>query len=296
MKTNTKTSHLLPQVATTLEMSDEDRIQSLYRPCWVNYPKAAEILDQLEDLLSHPQTHRPANLLIIGETNNGKTALALRFLKKHPKSALPTADACEYPVLKIDAPPYPEERRLLAAILDAMEAPRRTNERVENLYVQVNEILPRARVKMLIIDEIHNILSGSTAKQRTFLNVLKNLSNKLQIPIVLIGIEIAFNAIQAEPQIANRFPPVQLPRWRHGDELMSLLASYERILPLKKPSNLTDDKLATALLMMSEGLLGELTQLLTLAAKTAILNKDECISLKLLESLKWQAPSMRRPN
>jgi Bacterial TniB protein len=44
---------------------------------------------------------------------------------------------------------------------------------------------------MLMIDEIHNIISGSVSRQRQFLNVLKYLSNDLQIPLVTFGTQDA---------------------------------------------------------------------------------------------------------
>ncbi|NAW50117.1 hypothetical protein GNY06_01505 [Elizabethkingia argentiflava] len=48
----------------------------------------------------------------------------------------------------------------------------------------------------MIIDEINHVLAGTISKQRLFLNVIKYLSNELNIPLVCSGTKLAFNAIQ----------------------------------------------------------------------------------------------------
>jgi Bacterial TniB protein len=123
---------------------------------------------------------------------------------------------------------------------------------------------------MLIIDEIHNIITGLVSKQGQFLNVLKYLSNDLQIPLVGLGTQEALRAIQADPQLANRFTPVPLTHWRMGWDFLRLLASFERALPLRQPSRLIEEHLARKLLVLSEGSLGELSALLSAAAVYAV--------------------------
>ncbi|WP_394350819.1 TniB family NTP-binding protein [Elizabethkingia argenteiflava] len=57
-------------------------------------------------------------------------------------------------------------------------------------------LLKELEVKVLIIDEINHVLAGTISKQRLFLNVIKYLSNELNIPLVCSGTKLAFNAIQ----------------------------------------------------------------------------------------------------
>ena len=65
----------------------------------------------------------------------------------------------------------------------------------------------------------------SRVKQRHFLNVIKYLGNELQIPIVAVGTHDAFNAVQSDPQLSNRFEPALLRRWTLTDDYLRLLAS-----------------------------------------------------------------------
>lgn len=156
------------------------------------------------------------------------------------------------------------------------------------------KILKQVGLKVLIIDELHDLLSGQVIKQKQFLNTIKYLGNQLQIPIVGVGIKEAFNALQTDPQLSNRFEPALLPKWEIGDEYLSLLASFEKMLPLKKPSNLVDSTMALKLLSMSEGTIGELSNLLTRAAVKAIERGSECITKSILDAVEWTPPSERK--
>jgi hypothetical protein len=147
---------------------------------------------------------------------------------------------------------------------------------------------------MLIIDEIHHILAGHISKQHLFLNVLKYLGNELRIPLVGVGTIDAIRAMQTDPQMANRFEPVGLPRWDMSREFQTLLSSFERFLPLKYASGLAQPVLAAKLLALSEGTIGELSQLLTTAAARAIRTGKERIDEDLLARLNWTPPSARR--
>lgn len=233
------------------------------------------------------------NMLLVGDTNSGKTVILRHYAETHPSYAHEEDGRLVRPVVFMQAPPGPDEGRFYNILLDQVYAPYRTNDRVDKKQRQVIHTLRHLGVRMLIIDEIQHVLAGSQAKQRLFLNVLKYLSNELMIPLVCAGIRTAFNAIQHDEQLANRFEPVALQSWSMGDEYRRLLLSFELLLPLQHPSNLVDDVLAYKLLDMSEGRLGELARILRLAAVQAIDEKSECITLNGLSRLDYTIPSER---
>lgn len=286
--------HLADKVRPLLERGDETRIEYIRSERWIPYTRATEILRRLEDLLVQPKTHRMPNLLIAGETNNGKTVIVKRFRALHPCVENAHGDGNVLPVLYVQAPPVPDEKRFYNAILSALNAPYKPNENVDAKQAQVFRLLRRVQLQMLVLDEIHHIIAGTIIKQRHFLNVIKYLGNELQIPIVGVGTHDAFNALQTDSQLANRFRPMFLPRWEAGEEWDRLLFSFERRLPLRKPSSLAEPALGDKLLTKSEGWIGELSMLLTDAAVEAIRSGRERIDAKVLDRIEWVPPSSRR--
>lgn len=286
--------HLLATVAPYLSRSDHERIEFIRKPRWINYTKASQIISKLEELLEYPKSHRMPNLLLVGDTNNGKTMLVDRFFKKHLPDDHPDGDSTIVPVLYVQAPPVPDEGRFYNAILEALFAPYKPSDRPDRKQFQAMKLMRAVGVKMLIVDEIHHLLAGNSAKQREFLNVIKYLGNELEVPIVGVGTRDAFRAIQTDPQLSNRFEPMTLPRWAYDEEFLSLLATFEKILPLKKPSNLIGEMLSERLFGMTEGYLGELCRLIVMAAIQAVKNGAEQIDKKLLEELAWISPAERR--
>lgn len=286
--------HLSEATAKLLDLDDEARIERIRSPRWIGYPRAKEVLAKLEDLLSYPKSHRMPNLLIVGDTNNGKTMLIERFCAQHPADNNPSGEGVIVPVLFIQAPPVPDEGRFYNAILELLFAPYKPNDRVDKKQLQVVKLLRYVGLKMLLIDEIHHVLAGNLNRQRAFLNVLKFLGNELQVPIVAAGTRDAFRALQTDPQLANRFEPALLPRWEFNNDFLRLLASFERMLPLREASNLHDTALASRLFSMSEGYIGELSRVLTKAAAYAVESSIERVNDKVLDRIEWVSPSDRK--
>lgn len=287
-------SHLSTKAAELLLLSDEQRIENILKPKWIGYPGANTALNLLSDLLKHPKCHRMPNLLIVGDTNNGKTMIAKKFLKSHPSDDNLDGDAAKVPVLYIQAPAVPDEHRFYNIILETLFSPFKTSDRIDRKLFQVKTVLNRVDNKMIIIDEIHHIMAGNLNKQKVFLNVIKYLGNELEVPIVGIGTKEAESAIKTEPQLSNRFERYRLPLWKEdSDDYTRFLMSYEHILPLRKASLLYAEELAYELLTKSENLVGELTKLINKAAIMAIRDKSEKISLKTIKKLNWELPSAR---
>ncbi|EME3972281.1 TniB family NTP-binding protein [Vibrio fluvialis] len=286
--------HLDKNVAKWLSEPDELRIEYIRKTRWITYSRAKEGLEKLEDLLHYPKTHRMPNLLLLGNTNNGKTALAKHFIRQNPAYDNPKGDSIIVPALYIQSPPKPDEARLYNAILDSVYCPYKRTSHVSEKLSLVIDVCQNINLKMLFIDEIQNVLAGSTNQQRHFMQVLKYIGNELQIPIVAIGVREALRAIQTEEQLANRFEPFALPKWELNADFVQLLASFERLLPLKQPSNLASPQLAPKLLVMSNGLLGELSTILQKAAVFAVKNKIERVDESVLNNIDWVAPDERR--
>jgi len=286
--------HLSPKTEEKLTLTDKERIDYIRKYRWIGYTRAQEITRKLEDLLSHPKQPRMPNLLLVGETNNGKTLLIENFRQRYPASENAAGNAISVPVLYVQAPPGPDERGLYNAILNRLFEKLKPTESTDQKRERVVGILKSIDLGILVIDEIHHLLAGPLLKQRNFLNVIKYLSNELCVPIVGIGTSDALRAIQIDPQLQNRFTPEVLPRWQLNAEFARLLASFESLLPLKRQSNLASRDMASRLLSLSGGTIGELSTLINEAAIYAIRTGNETIDATALANCGYRPPSERK--
>lgn len=277
-----------------LNASKEERIKAISEPKWIGYSYFKNIHSKLNDLLHYPSTLRMPNLLLVGDSNNGKTALLKKFELNNKPFFDEENSLVTMPVIMIQAPPEPDEKRFYNVILESLYAPYKTTEKAERRQYRVVHLLKKMKTRILIIDEIHHVLAGSSQKQRLFLNVIKYLSNELKICLVCAGTRDAFNAIQTDPQLANRFEPKVLPRWNNNDEYLRLLASFEMLLPLKEESHLVENSLSTKILAKSEGLIGEISRILELSSILSIQSGIEKINHNILDNIDYVSPSERK--
>lgn len=286
--------HLTSKTAEKMSLSIDERIQHIRKPRWIGYSQAQTILNKLEDLLNYPSQERMPNMLLVGETNNGKTVLVNKFRQRHPPDDNARGEALILPVLYIQASPGPDENGLYTALLSQLFEPSRRSESLATKRDRIINILHRIDLGMIMIDEVQHILSGSYTKQRNYLNALKYLGNELRVPIVGIGTAEAIRAIQTDPQLANRFIPEVLPKWKLDQEYLRLLSSFESLLPLAQASSLTSPDIAQLILQKSSGTLGEISTLINSAAIYALKNGKENITTEAIKQCGYLSPEERK--
>lgn len=276
-----------------LKAPDEERLAFLKQDRWIGYTAASRALGDMEQLFEQPTLTRPPNMLLTANTNNGKTTLVKRFEALHPPVDDPGAARAVRPVIRFDAPSTPSEDRFYNHLLQTLGAVYKITDKPDKKLFQIRDLLHRVGVRVLVLDEINNSLAGPATQRQQLLNAIKELSNMLQRPIILTGNFDALAALRDDKQIQNRFPPLVLPKWQLDDEFLQLLASFEATLPLRRASDLASEQLAPLLLVMSGGLIGELSTLLKLAARQAILSGKERVTRSLLLELRWTPPDQR---
>lgn len=207
MSTSQTMDHLMPWAKEIALLADDERIQRIRTDRWVGYTKATEAVAKLEALLSHPKRQRMPNLLLIGPTNNGKSMIIEKFRRTHLSQKGNHYQPEEMPIVVVQMPSDPKIPRFYSMLLYAMNVRLISRARISDLETKVLQALERLKVKLLIIDEVHNLLAGNAVAQREFLNLIRFLGNQLKIPIVCVGTKDAYYAVRSDSQLENRFEP-----------------------------------------------------------------------------------------
>lgn len=285
--------HLLPNIREVAGQTTAERIASLETQHWIGYPRAQAVVAKLGHLLNQPAVIRPTNVLIVGPSNNGKSMIAERFRRMHPAQESSDASRQHIPVVIMQMPITPSINHFYSALLAALAAPVIAPSRLDREQL-ILRIMRLVGVRVLIIDELHNLLAGSVRQQREFLNLLRFLGNELRIPLACLGTREAYLAIRSDDQLENRFEPILLPRWNDDTDFARLLVSFEASLPLRKPSGLSQPTMRALILNRSEGTIGEMAALLTSAARFALREGREAIDPAVIKACDYRSPSERR--
>lgn len=276
--------HLSAQVRPQADLDNDSRIELLQRDRWIDYPRATQAIERLDRLLTTPERERMPCMILYGDSNIGKTQIIAKFRRKHPSIFDPSVGVEHLPIIVMQMPATPDQHRFYTALLFELGAPHSATASLSVLERLARDLLRRIAPRMLIVDEVHHLLAGSYREQRAALNLLKYLANDLKISIVLVGTDDAMLALESDAQMRSRFTPFEIPRWRESDEFRRLLSAFEKVLPLRRASNLSGRAAVKLILGGSDGLTGEVSRLLNAAAEMGIRDGTEQISLKHLES------------
>jgi len=238
------------------DTEDDGRIALIQSDLWIGFPRAEQVLDRFQGLIEMPRQTRLPGLLVHGASGIGKTMIARNLSRRYAPEYDPESGITRTPLLLLQAPPAPDERRFYMHILAA----------VRDLGL-----------RMIMIDEVHNLLAGTHREQRRFLNVLRYLSNELEVSLVCFGVSEAVDAIRGDVQLARRLDEHHLPNWRDDAEFSDMIQTLIAAMPLEKKSNLKVKSLKQ-ILALTGGVTSRIFALIKDLSIDAIVTGDECIT------------------
>ena len=197
------------------ETEADGRIALIQSDIWIGFPRAEQVLDRLQGLIEMPRQTRMPGLLVHGASGIGKTMIARNLSRRYAPEYDPETGITRTALLLLQAPPAPDERRFYMHILAAVGAPSSAlslrAQSVASLEVRVVGLLRDLGLRMIMIDEVHNLLAGTHREQRRFLNVLRYLSNELEASLVCFGVSEAVDAIEKKG-----FAALKLKTWKRS--------------------------------------------------------------------------------
>ncbi|QUS36349.1 TniB family NTP-binding protein [Falsirhodobacter algicola] len=174
--------HLRPEARRIAEMPAVERLGFLATDRWIGYSRAQDALKRMGMLIAtQPGRVRPQNMLIVGPSNNGKSTIAEKFQRQHPRLSSEERDRHIFPVLAVQMMPDVTTPRFYAQLLDALGSPFGKLRQTDRRNAVTLNLMQACGVRLLLIDELHNLLCGPSSRQREILGLIRYLGNELRI-------------------------------------------------------------------------------------------------------------------
>jgi len=182
-----------------------------------------------------------------------------------------------------------------ASILSGLRAPQAAGWRsLARAGDQVDHLLERLKPRLLIFDEFHSALRGRREDVKAIFSFLRRIARVHDISPVLVGEIAIYDAVHDTDEMGSRFDTIPIPRWAYDEDFATLLDSLEVSLPLANASDLSREPLAKIIHDLSEGLIGEVIEIVTRAAVAAISRGEDRITGATLSDLGYVPLSRRR--
>src|ERR1700722_11965738 len=158
-------SHL---TAPTRELAFQDtkaRIRLVQTARWVAYPRAGVAVGELERRFNYPTCARMPCMLLYGASGMGKSMILEKMERQHPSSYDQRRGITKRPILIVQMPSSPDERRFYTRILEVLGAPYSVRDQIGALEGRVIHLLKQLGTQLLFVDEVHHLLAGSHREQ-----------------------------------------------------------------------------------------------------------------------------------
>ena len=280
--------HLHPAVREMLSWPVERRIAYVREDKWIGYAEARAALKALSDLLVQPDKLRHRGVLVSAKPDNGKSAVLKRFEHLNKPITLDSGEPSK-PVVRVWTPDEPSETKLWSQVLKALKTPHRSSDPARILKEQAVRQIDFLQVRLLMFDELHNLLRGSVKRTEHLLTLLKMLVNEMPLRIAVAGTQEIVRAVVLDKQLKTRFDCYQLPPWRDDIRLRTFLKGLESTFPLPEPSNLHEQELRLLMLSKADQTIGGFVVQVQRAAELAVSRNKPCIDAALVREAQRNA-------
>jgi hypothetical protein len=277
-------AHLDESVRGDVDLPASQRVLRLLAERFVPHRRVQRLIDEIEFLMFSPRRTRASGIVVGAPQGSGKTMLANWIERRHGAQPAASPDGRRtHPAVAVSMTNARDARTMYNRLLEKLGAPPSAAARYSDRERQLVRILKEFQTRLLVIDEIQDILTSTTRQQRLALDAVKFLMNESSLPVLALGIDKASEAIRVDKHLASRFEHRTLPVWTFDDDLSEFLEALEPFIALKLPSHLSSATIMKALVDISHGVLLKIVQLVVYAAIYAVLEGKERIDVELIK-------------
>lgn len=278
----TDISHVRQSRRHLLDLSIEERLMICLQDVFIEYPNAQAIMNAMQFMLRTENKVQAPCMLVWGSGGYGKTSIINRVKESNKNQT--------EKLVFMSFRQNPNNYNLRELLLEAfgMEVTKKYSG--YNASKEFARTVERNNVKGIVIDEIHDAVTLSTMQQKINLSLLKNLSgDQYNLCVFAFGVDKASEALRLDPQLERRYLQWPLEKWKLDEDFRAFIAAYERTLPLKLPSFLHSQDLATAILKQANGVMDNVVKIIQVCAAEAISLGLEKITLPIIDNAPFLA-------
>ena len=275
------------------QMSEAERIDTVKR-FKVSIPRANKVLQAMGECLdSYDGRTPPDHILILGESRLGKTTICETFEKLHPPIITDTDNHIK--VLRVLTPAPATIHSLISETLHKLGDPKAySSGKIDKKTQRLVDFLLALKVEIILFDEFQHfedVRKGTPMKD--VVNWLKNLMNRVPIPMVLVGLPHSEQAVLDDDQLNNRISErivLKEFKWEKQSnkaEFKRLLLEIDKCLPFDDEIGLSIGNMPLCFNIASKGVLGHLTKLIRKAAIKEIKAGEQTIHMETLTTV-WE--------
>lgn len=283
--------HLNPLALAAMTMPVAERSNWTCRDRFIVHEQVLAIFKVTDMLVRSRGRVRPRGLVVSGVSGSGKTMIANAVLRDYPEQGNTDTTEAAKPVIRITMTNAREASKIFSRTLRALGCPHIASYTADEREELVIALLQNAGVRMLIIDEIQDVLKRSVRQMENTFEGIKYLMNEAGISIFALGTEHAEQAMMREEHLVTRFRSIKLPLWQVGPLLSNFLDELESSLPLPERSRLSVPAIQRLLVKTSKGRLDLIVERVVFAAALAIEEGVNRIDETFLERAEFEIPA-----
>lgn len=219
----------------------------------------------------------------MGESRTGKTVACEAYVMRNKLNKTPQEKKTKNqipikPIIMIMPPQKCTPKIFFQEITKCLDF-RATKGDLNELRNRVMKALKESLVEMLIIDEADRLAPETFSEVR-------DISDKLEISVILVGTDRLDTVIKRDEQVYNRFRANRRFGKLAGMDFKKTVAIWEeKILKLPVASNLTNKTTQKILLIATEGYIGRLDEVLREAAIASLSEGHKKVDRKILQEI-----------
>jgi DNA transposition AAA+ family ATPase len=261
----------LPDVTAAVQ----ETIDRLNRQGYIKLPQIQIAHDWLEGKRQSRQAGR-----VVGESKTGKTMTFAAYLSRNQPQQI-EGKPFIVPVIYLQIPQECSAKELFGVILSHLKH-QVTNGTITEIRDRTLHVMKECQVEMLIIDEADRF------KPKTFAEV-RDISDNLQISVILVGTERLNVVIKRDEQVYNQFRACYQFEKLSGEDFEQTVKIWEQqVLQLPTPSNLTSKTMLKILGEATGGYIGLIDKILREAAIRSITKGLTKIDVETLTAVAMQ--------